>query len=145
MTRESEICRSLGLDRKELRAARKSGKYDYGDDWCKVANAICWTDAGRAKLAGKIDADPADLTLGDGAEIRAVVLPGRVLNPKLIRCSVEGEAGWQAVYVGHNGLYRAGMDIWIFYEGNGWKAGRRPKLIDDETPDKHGREPADKD
>ena len=132
MTREIDMCLKLGLDRKELRAARLSGTYDYGDDWVKVANAICWTDEGRAKLASKIDADPSALAPTDGDERKAVVVPGRVLNPRLIRCSVEGEDGVQVVYVGENRLYRAGMEIYVFYEGNGWKGHRRPKPIDDD-------------
>ena len=132
MTRESELCRTLGLDRKELRAARQSGTYKYGDDYCKVANAICWTDEGRAKLADKIDADPVELKPDDGGRRKATVVPGRVLNPRLIRCAVEGEDGVQVVYVGENRLYRAGMEVYVFYEGNGWKGQKRPKQIDGE-------------
>ena len=129
MTRETDICRTLGLDRKELRAARQSGQYAYRDDYCKIANALCWTDEGQAKLAGKIDADPADLSPEDGDERSAVVLPGQVLNTRLIRCSVDGESDPQVVYVGSNRLYRPGMDVVVHYEGNGWKGHRHPKRV----------------
>ena len=119
MTREIDMCLKLGLDRKELRAARLSGTYDYGDDWVKIANAICWTDAGRAKLASKIDADPADLEPSDGDLRKAVVVPGRVLNHRLIRCAVDREDGVQIVYVGQNRLYRCGMVIRVRWERDG--------------------------
>jgi hypothetical protein len=130
MTREIDMCLKLGLDRKELRAARLSGTYDYGDDWCKIANAICWTDEGRAKLARKLDADPADLEPSDGDTRKAVVVPGRVLNHRLIRCAVEGEAGVKNVWVGQNQLYRCGMEVRVFWKHNGWKANKRPEACE---------------
>jgi hypothetical protein len=126
MTRESDIATKLGLDRKELRAARSSGLYAYGDDWLKVANAICWTDVGRAKLAESVGAADADLAPGEGDSRRAVVLPVRVLNPRLVRCQVEGFAESQVVYVGDNRLYRPGLECYVHFSGNGWKGAKRP-------------------
>jgi hypothetical protein len=126
MTRESDIATKLGLDRKELRAARSSGLYAYGDDWLKVANAICWTDAGRAKLAESVGAADADLAPEKGDSRRAVVLPVRVLNPRLVRCQVEGFTKSQVVYVGDNRLYRPGLECYVHFSGNGWKGAKRP-------------------
>ena len=128
LTKESTLCATLGIDRAELRAARQAGVYAYGDDYAKVGNAICWTDAGRAKLAGATEVDVADLAPEDGEERGAVVLPARILNHRLVRCDVEGVEEPQVVNVGDNRLYRAGMEILVERRGNGWRGAKRPKV-----------------
>lgn len=130
MTRESDIAARLGLDRKELRAARQAGRYAYGDDWVKVANAIYWTDEGRAKLAGVIGAEPKELEPVEGDERGAVVLPVRVLNPRLVMCKIEGVPEPQVVYVGDNRLWRPGLEVVVNWRGNGWKGTKRPKAAE---------------
>jgi hypothetical protein len=127
MTKESALCATLGIDRKELRTARQNGTYEYGDDYVKLGNAICWTDAGKRKLAGVADVDAADLDVAGGEERNAVVLKGRIFNHRLIRCDVEGEEDVQIVNVGENRLYRPGMEIRVERRGNGWRGTRKPK------------------
>jgi hypothetical protein len=127
MTKETTLCATLGIDRKELRTARQNGIYEYGEDYAKVGSSICWTDAGKRKLAMIADVDVADLEPEDGEERNAVVLKRRVFNPKLVKCDVEGIEKEQVVNVGDNRLYRPGDQIFVERRGNGWRGTRKPK------------------
>lgn len=125
MTRESEISSSTGLDRRTLRAARRSGIYEEGVHFGKVGSAYCWTDAGREKLSVELGVSAVDLESG---ERRAVVLPGS-LQSRLIRAKIDGFDDPQVVVVGNNRLYRPGMEVLVERTGNGWSGRRRPRRI----------------
>lgn len=127
MTKETTLCATLGIDRKELRTARQDGTYTEGEDFAKVGSSICWTDAGKRKLAMIADVDVADLEPEDGEERNAVVLKRRVFNPRLVKCDVEGIEKEQVVNVGENRLYRPGDQILVERKGNGWRGTRKPK------------------
>jgi hypothetical protein len=127
MTKETTLCATLGIDRKELRTARQNGIYEYGEDYAKVGSSICWTDAGKRKLAGVADVEVTDLEPEDGEERTAVVLRAKIFNHRLIRCDVEGIEEPQIVNVGDNRLYRPGDEILVERRGNGWRGTRKPK------------------
>ena len=127
LTKETTLCATLGLDRKELRTARQDGTYTEGEDFAKVGSSICWTDAGKRKLAMIAEVDVADLEPEDGEERGAVVLKARIFNHRLIRCDVEGIKEPQIVNVGENRLYRPGDQILVERRGNGWRGTRKPK------------------
>ena len=123
MTRESDLSALLGLSRLELRNARQHGGYEAGEDFCMVGKAYFWTATGRARLERDLGVKTGP---GEGEERSGTVLPGRVLNPRLVRMLVSGETEPQVVYVGDNRLYRAGTECKVWYEGNGWKARQKP-------------------
>lgn len=123
MTRETDLIATLGISRTELRHARQHGGYETPADWLLVGKAICWTESGRKRLEADLGVESG---LSDGEKRVGTVLPGRVLNPRLVRMAVQGEDEPQVVYVGNNRLYRPGMEAQVWYEGNGWKARAKP-------------------
>ena len=123
MTRESDLSALLGLSRLELRNARQHGGYEAGVDFCLIGKAYCWTPTGRARLERDIGVSSGP---GDGEVRVGTVLPGKVLNSRLVRMSISGESAPQVVYVGDNLLYLPGTESKVWYEGNGWKARQKP-------------------
>jgi len=128
MTKEAAIAASTGLSREELRRHRQSGQYEGNVDWLMFGRSMVWTECGLRRLAADLKFDVREL-LPDGPVTRgAEVVKARILNTRLVRCLIDGESEPQIVNVGNNRLYKPGLRVTVWKEGNGWKGYRRPRI-----------------
>lgn len=127
MTKESEIAAKTGLTREELRKHRQGGGYEKDADWLMFGRSMVWTESGLRRLAADLSFDTSDFLPDESAHRGGTVLPARILNPRLVRVDVDGEEEPQIVNVGNNRLYKEGLRVTVWKEGNGWKGYRRPK------------------
>ena len=128
MTKESDITATTGLSRNELRQHRQSERYETNVDYHMLGRAMVWTESGLRRLAADLKFDVGEL-LPDGPIRRgATVVRARILNSRLVRCLIDGEDEPQIVNVGDNRMYKPGLRVSVWHEGNGWKGYRRPRL-----------------
>jgi hypothetical protein len=127
--KEKELCISLGLSRTQIRELRQ--KYTEGEDWVVVPSKrpknlweVKWTNAGLAKLKGTVGVQEKE-ELVPPTTYKATVT-ARYPNPRILQVEMQGAK--HNVLCRDNTKFRAGMPVWLRWDGARWVVARHPRF-----------------
>jgi hypothetical protein len=127
--KEKELCIVLGLSRTQMRELRLQHKE--GNDWIVVPSKrpknlweVKWTDEGVDKLKGTIGVKETEVLVPPTIYKANVI--GRFPNPRILQVEMQGVK--HNVLCRDNKKFRAGMPVWLKWDGTRWVVSRHPRF-----------------